>query len=343
MESTVSIGVVSVAFKKVSEWHGFKAMMQNFVRALIIFALCCIVYVLVYIIYILWKLVNYIMWWGKMDPITKPFWAIFDKIALITFGICLMFLPAVSIFFLILWFVWKVFGFFLRGVSPFSDCEEFGVFRFIERIFEISGARDAANEKAKQSAEEIVLFLKTFFEKTFGIIFEGYEINNDYLKTAIQYYVNEHLFPDDKARCNALKEELMKFLKNGAPLIRITYDDNKSQAAQPMPDIKNIDECIAAYTKPVPPDAGTVEKLKSIFWNEIAKKKCQFTFANTCPSRDDNSVDASCVIAEMERNIKNFTDDFGESTMASIGARTSAMSDNFAKQQASIDAQIKKD
>jgi hypothetical protein len=316
----------------------------GFVRRLIVAACIIIIYIIFYISYFLWKIINYLMWGGKMNAVTKPFWIVFDKITLYAFVLCLMILPVIIVFFLLLYFIWKAFWFFIRNTSPFSDCDQLGVFRLIERIFEISGSDISSNEKAEENIQEILIFLQTFFEETFGIIFEGYQFNSAYLSAALKYYITDKLFPDDKEKCNQLKDELSNFVKNAFPVVRITYDEDVPSAKPPanVKEIKNIDDCISTYTKHVPEDAGTIEKLKLIFINEIAKKKCQFTFANACPSKDDNSVDPKCVLGEMERGIKSLTDDFGASLITGIGNNTSNFSARFTTEQANIDSQIKK-
>lgn len=307
----------------------------------------CILYVFLYIIYVLWRIISSFMWWGKRDVITIPFWWLFDRLTLILFILCLMLLPAAAIFFLILYFVWKVFWFFLRGISPFSDCNDLGVFDLIDRMFDILFGRDSVGIRIRRSFKALFDFSKRFMKEAFGVVFEGYELDEEYLNLALKAFLTEKVFPNEKERCKALKQDLMNLFAQKTPVVKLTYNENVKTAPRPSTmsemDLINLNNCISRYTTQVPKDANTIERLKLIFFNEIAKKKCEFNVANGCPVGKGGSKDPACLIGEMENTLKSVTDDLGLSAVLKIGNKATAMSDNFQKQQKQIDSKIKKD
>jgi hypothetical protein len=314
------------------------------IRTVIIVACLCILYIFLYIIYVLYRLLSSLMWWGKQDVIAKPFWFIFDRVTLFLFVLCLMFLPAVSIFFLILYFVFKVFGFFLGGTSPFSDCNKLGVFKLIDRMFEILLGKDAVGERIRNSFGALFEFLQKFMKEVFGVVFEGYELDDEYLNLALKSYLTDKMFPNDKESCQALKQNVLDLFKKKMPVIKLTYEDRVSQPTQkPMSEMDRIkyNNCVRQFTTDIPSDAGTIDKLKLMFSNEIAKKKCEYNVANGCPT-SSKSVDPSCIIGQIERAMKGSTDDFGLSALVKIGDLSASTSNYFTKEQKGIDEKIKK-
>lgn len=314
------------------------------IRTVIIVACLCILYIFLYIIYVLYRLISSLMWWGKQDIIAKPFWFVFDRVTLFLFVLCLMFLPAVSIFFLILYFVYKVFWFFLRWTSPFKDCDDLGVFRLIDRMFDILLGNDAVGARIRNSFGALFDFLKKFMQEVFGVVFEGYELDEEYLNIALRSFLTEKVFPNDKQSCQALKNNLIDMFKKKMPVIKVTYNDVPNVPPQKkMSEMERIkyNNCVRQFTTDIPPDANTIDKLKLMFSNEIAKKKCEYNVANGCPTTG-KSVDPSCIIGEIERTLKGSTDDFGLSALTRISNLSASTSNYFQKEQKEIDSKIDK-
>lgn len=314
------------------------------IRTVIIVACLCILYIFLYIIYVLYRLVSSLMWWGKQDVIAKPFWFVFDRVTLFLFVLCLMFLPALSIFFLILYFVFKVFGFFLGGVSPFKDCNDLGVFRLIDRMFEILLGNDAVGKRIRNSFGALLEFLKKFMKEVFGVVFEGYELDDEYLNIALRSFLTDKVFPNDKESCQALKQQMLDLFKKKTPMIKLTYENRV--VIPPQKQMSEIDRikynnCVDKYTTKIAPDANTIDKLKLILSNEIAKKKCEYNVANGCPTTG-KSVDPSCIIGEIERTLKGSTDNFGLTALAKISDISSSNITYFTKEQKDIDSKIQK-
>lgn len=194
------------------------------------------------------------------------FWIIFARLTIL----CLIIVTFLSTFFLMLYFIWKALWFFVKFVPLFKDCDEVGLFRFFDNIFGVLYGDEDAGKKIVSFGGASNDFLKSFMQDSLGVVFPGYEIDDEFLGLSLQ------LLTQDDKMSDGEKNNLLKQLDSKTPIIKLTYT-NKEPVYQPEDPMEKLEleNCIKNNSKDMPKDATTKQQLEIIFANAFSQKQCQ--------------------------------------------------------------------
>jgi hypothetical protein len=290
----------------------------------------CILYLFFYFAYMIYKFLCVFLWLMPGPGVTFFTYVVMDFIAYLLFQIALLILASLGTLFLVLYIVYKVvqkmgFGFILDGTSFFSECWSSGLFGLFDDIFGILDRRDYIWKKLGPLSDAIYKFLKTYMKDSFGIVFEGYELDDEYLDAAFEVFKTKQ--STDKNVCEAKKEELKHVLSRKQPVIRIKFNENvppeeATSKNMSQMDIIKMNNCIRSSTVEIPQDANTIERLQLIFKNELAKKTCY---------------------AQMQReSLEKTVQDIGDSISSSVDSSMKTFSAGFTKHYEKNNADLEK-
>lgn len=270
---------------------------------------CLLILTLIFcLVYSLYRFLSGFMVWRTEQVVGKPFWYILDKIILFLFIVSLIGTVFFSTLFVLSYLFWKLmnkigFGFVINNAAFFKDCWDTGLFPFLDKLSEITYGNDTISARMRNSIFAISDFLKTFMKEAFGIVFEGYEIDDEYLTAAVNAILFNHLYADDEQKCSEMKNKFIEMSKSKTPIIKISYDAPPPKQRE-LSALENIElqNCIKNHTMDIPNDATTIDSLKLILSNAIAKQNCYLGIQNNtsqCPK------DLSCTIDDIENSVYN--------------------------------------
>jgi hypothetical protein len=193
------------------------------------------------------------------------FWYIFTRLTIL----CLLIFVILSVFFLMLYFIWKALWFFVQFVPLFKDCNEVGLFRFFDNIFGVLYGDEDAGKKIVLFGGASNDFLKSFMQDSLGVVFPGYEVDDEFLGLSLQLLTQDKISDGEK-------NNLLKQLDSKTPIIKVTYI-NKEPVYQPEDAMAKLEleNCIKNNSKEMPKDATTKQQLEIIFANAFSQKQCQ--------------------------------------------------------------------
>jgi hypothetical protein len=189
------------------------------------------------------------------------FWIVFARLTVL----CLMIVTLLSTIFLMLYFIWKALWFFVQFIPIFKECDNVGLFRFFDKIFELLYAGKKFILFGGASND----FLKSFMQDSLGVVFPGYEIDDDFLGLSLQLLTTDNINDSEK-------NNLLKQLDSKTPIIKLTYTNKEPvyQPEDPMAKLQ-LENCIKNNSKQMPKDATTKQQLEIIFANAFSQKQCQ--------------------------------------------------------------------
>lgn len=277
------------------------------IRFLINLFCLLILYICLYIIYF-WIRLIYLVYekiiLRKKANITTPFYIMLHAILTFIFNACIILVAMLGELFILLWIVWKIlrtilglFAFIIDNLPIFKECRETGLFGLFDNLSNVLFGSDAFAKRIEKSFDAILEFLKTFMESTFGIVFEGYELDKEYLNASLDLFLTNRLYAHNKMKCEEKKREVIAKLKNKVPLIRVHFKEGEAPRKRSDIEMIEINNCIKNNTLDIPSDTNTVKKLSIMFANEVAKKKCELGITST-----------KCMLSDFEDNIKNIAD-----------------------------------
>ena len=287
----------------------------------------CILYLFGYLVYSIFKFISLFQLLTPGNPITYPVWVITDKLAYFAFLICIFLTSSLGTLFLVLYFVYKAiekmgFAFIIYPIPIFKESWETGLFGLFDDIFGILGNNEYILKRFGLTFQAAFKFLKTFLKKSFGIVFDGYELDDDYLDAALEVFLNKGTMKDGKM-CEKRKQEIGKILQTKTPIVKIQFNENVEEQ-KPMSQMETIkyNNCVKMNTVEIPSDANTLDRLKLIFQNEMAKKACM----------------AGGVISGFTDNLQDLNDTISESVQNSYKSFTSGVSAQYTKNTKEMDA-----
>lgn len=303
------------------------------VKIAINFFCALILYIMFYIIYIASKYIHKAIIWRTREVVSIPFYAILDIILYILAWISVILIVFIGTVFLVLYIFWKVinkigFGFLINGETPFSECISTGLFPFFDRLVDIIYGNDAFGKRLQTAGMASSEFLKTFMKDAFGIVFEGYELDEEYLTAAFNVFLFNNMYADDVEKCLAVKQKFLDVSKQKTPVIKITYDDTPSENSLTDTDNMRIKNCIRDNTIDIPTDANTVERLQIIFSNAVAKQKCYLNISNNLDG-NCSAKSASCMVSDMENAVRNIGKNIGMSSLTSFNNYSASTSEYY--------------
>lgn len=284
-----------------------------------------ILYEIFYIVYVATKYINKIVIWRTREIVSIPFYAILDWLLYWLAMFCLVLIVFIGTVFLVLYIIWKVInkiglGFIFNNATPFSECVSTGLFPFFDRIVDILFGNDAFSKRMQKTGVAASEFMKTFMKDAFGLVFEGYELDDEYLTAAFNVFLFNNMYAEDVEKCLAVKQKFLEISKQKTPVIKITYDNAPQQLTET--DNINIKNCIRSNTVDIPSDANTIERLQLIFSNAIAKQKCYLDIPMDCNSPQS----ASCMVADMENTVRDIGNKIGLSSITSFSNSSASAS-----------------
>lgn len=301
---------------------------------LIKFFCICILYVFFYWFYTVYKFFRFFLFLMPGSGPAYPTYVILGIIAYALYFICILIIPSLGTLFVVLYIIYKVvqkmgFGFILDGISLFKECWDTGLFGLFDDIAGILGANEYLFKKFGMTFEAVFKFLKTFLKNSFGIVFDGYELDDQYLDAALEIFLNTKVYKD-KQMCEMRKKEITSVIDKKQPIIKIKFNENVpvEDAAKNMSqmDVIKMNNCIKANTVEIPQDANTIERLQIIFQNELAK--------NTCYAR--------CQIGNVENTVQNIGDNIAQMTKQNWETLSSGFTHQSDKNTADME-KVKKD
>lgn len=275
------------------------------IRFLINLFCLLILYAFLYIIYFWARLAYMALYSQPRQMVTIPFYMILHAILSNLFLVCIILIGMLGELFVILYIVWKtlrtilgIFAGIIDNLPLFKECRETGLFPFLDRLSEILFGRDAFMKRLQNAFDATFQFLRTFMESTFGIVFEGYELDKEYLNAALDLFLTNRLYEADIQRCENKKKEVIRKLRNKVPLIKVNF--NKDVPTKELSSIEKIklNNCIKDNTVDIPQDINTIEKLTLIAANEVAKKKCELGITSS----------NKCIVSDFEKTVKEIAD-----------------------------------
>ncbi len=285
------------------------------IRFLINLFCLLIVYICLYILYFWIRLIYFVyekIILRKKANITTPFYIMLHAILTFIFNVCVVLVAMLGELFVLLWIIWKIlrsilglFAFIIDNLPVFKECRETGLFGLFDNLSNVLFGSDAFAKRIEKSFDAILEFLKTFMESTFGIVFEGYELDKEYLNASLDLFLTNRLYSYDKAKCEEKKREVIAKLKNKVPLVRVNFKEGHAPRKRSDIEMIEINNCIQKNTMDIPNDASTVKKLSIMFANEVSKKKCELGITST-----------KCTISDIEDNIKTIADNVKDVSVA---------------------------
>jgi hypothetical protein len=193
------------------------------------------------------------------------FWILFARLTVV----CLIIVAFLSAIFLMLYFIWKALWFFVQFISIFKECDNVGLFRFFDRIFELFYGNEDAGKKFVLFGGASHDFLKSFMQESLGVVFPGYEVDDEFLGISLQLLTDNNINENQK-------NNLLRQLDNKTPIIKITFTNKDPiyQQEDPMAKLE-LENCIKNNSKDMPKDATTKQQLEIIFANAFGQKQCQ--------------------------------------------------------------------
>lgn len=255
------------------------------VRFLLLIYAICIIYMLLYMLYVLYKLIRFLLkypelifkqkqWYTQLDESNFFPYSILDRIAFYTFLVALCLFCALSAVFLVLYLIWT--GARKAGmewlleaiISVFRDCKKVGLFSMFDKIFSVIGG----SGKVSQAAEASGKFLGKFFQDAINILAPGNSVNIKYMDAFNEY---------TSGSCsNDRKVELVDMMSKEFPILKVNYvESNESpEKTGSYMDVTELNNCFKYNTIRETSDDSTIDTLKIIITNEMAKEKCLADF-----------------------------------------------------------------
>lgn len=294
------------------------------IRIMINIFCAAILYVIFYAIYIISKYINKAVIWRTREIISIPFYAILDVVLYFLFWVSIITIVFIGTVFLVLYMVWKVInkiglGFIINGVTPFSDCISTGLFPFFDKLVDIIFGNDEFGKRLNSAAIASSEFLKTFMKEAFGLVFEGYELDDEYLTAALNSFIFSNMYADDVQKCLDAKTKFLEISKQKTPVFKLTYDDEPPEKQLSETDNINIRNCIRENTVDIPKDANTIERLQIIFSNAVAKQQCYLNIQNN----------ANCMVADIEKSVTNLGNKISSSSLQSLTNSSSSATEYY--------------
>ena len=294
---------------------------------LIKFFCICILYVFFYLFYTVYKFFRVFLFLMPGSGPAYPTYIVIDMIAYVLFFFCMLIIPSLGTLFLVLYIIYKAvqkmgFGFILDGISIFRECWDTGLFGLFDEIFGILGANEYFFRKFGMTFEAVFKFLKTFLKNSFGIVFDGYELDDQYLDAALEIFLNTKVYKD-KQMCETRKKEITSVIEKKQPIIKVKFNENVEDPVKNMSqmDVVKMNNCIKANTVEIPQDANTIERLQIIFQNELAK--------NTCYARSK--------IGDVENTVQNIGDNIAQMTKQNWETLSSGFTYQYDKNTADME------
>jgi hypothetical protein len=261
------------------------------VKTAILIWILCIVYILFYIIY---RFVRYAYdaYYDFPDDVVRPGLYILDGfftiLCYIAFSV-LWFLTGVFFIIYIVYVIFRAIGFewLILMISPWCECKAIGLFDFFDKLAALFLAPIFINAKIKGSVIITSAYITYFLSMVVGMSLNpNYILNNEYFKAFSQLYqynnCNLNLCPEKVA-------EFTKVIVEQSPIkFKVSLGDGPDYELTEMQTIE-IDNCIAKNTVTLPNDASTIDKLTTIFSNEMERRKCYESIAPSMKSYEDDS------------------------------------------------------
>lgn len=268
--------------KTLSDYHS----KNGIIRFLLLIYAICIIYMALYMLYKLYKFIRFLFkypelifkrkkWYTQLDETNFVPYALTDRIAYYAFLVALCIFCALSAVFLVLYLIyvgarkigmdWLLLAIF----KPFRDCKKVGLFDVFDRIFELIGGSAALIDVFVAYGN----FLENFFQDAIDMIAPGNSVNKNYLDAFYEY---------TSGKCtDERKREIVDMMAKEYPIIKVTYVEDDIAIAQKngsYMDITELNNCIKYNTVKEKGDEGTIDTLKIILTNELAKDKCMSDF-----------------------------------------------------------------
>lgn len=303
-----------------------------------------VLFEILYIIYRISCFIYGLIIWRTKDVVSKPFYVglsivlgFFSWI----FSHILVFLTAV---FLLFYLIWKVMnkiglGMIVSG-TPFNECVSTGLFPFFDKLFDILWGSETFGLRIRSAGLASSTFLKTFMKEAFGLVFEGYEIDDEYLTAAFNVFLFNSIYADDPEKCLDAKQKFLEVTKQKTPVIKIVHNDVSSDRQLTETENIKVKNCIRENTVEIPNDASTIERLQLIFSNAVAKQKCYLDIKNN--TGDCSAQSMSCMIADMENAAKNIGNNISLSSVTSFSNSASSATKYYDSSVATMENSQKK-
>lgn len=252
---------------------------HGLIRFFIILYCACVVYIIFYLIYQIIKFFHMITipytGWQNLIPLYQwPAFIVLDTILWHLFNLALATLWFLTGIFLILYAVyaaarlilldWLLIAFF----KVFRDCKTYGIFDLFDRLIIAFFGPFLVADKLRRIILATFDFIENFFEETFDVFLPGYKFNADYLQAAIDY-VTEPMTEEKKGK-------LLELLASATPYIKINITDEPVEGTINLDymDMLKANQCFKANMITERGDENTIERLRIILSNTLAKQEC---------------------------------------------------------------------
>lgn len=288
---------------------------NGIVKFLLLIYAICIIYMLLYMVYVLYKFIRFLLkypelifkqkqWYTQIDESNFFPFAILDRIAFYTFLAALCLFCALSAVFLLLYLIWA--GARKAGMAwlleaiifVFRDCKNVGLFSMFDKIFDMIGGSGKASKAAEASGK----FLGKFFQDAVNILAPGNSINIKYMDAFNEY---------TSGSCsNNRKVELVDMMSKEFPILKVNYvDSNESpEKTGSYMDVTELNNCFKYNTIREASDDSTIDTLKIIITNEMAKERCLADFKKKSGNVAGNA--SSGMLAGLNNIGKHMQDEF---------------------------------
>lgn len=269
----------------------------SLIRFLVNLFCICLLYLFFYIIYRSFKLLMSFKYLEKKRLyLTIPTFALIDFVLWIISYISMLIVIILGTMFIILFLIWKAirsagFGFIIDNVPLFKDCRETGLFPFLDRLFDIIFSNERFTKRLEGAGYAMLEFFATFMKESFGIVFDGYEFDEEYFKDAWELYKDIHETDDEQVILE--KKKLFKEKTEGKlPIVKVHFND-KAQASSELNAMQNAEynNCVKNAVQNIPEDVSRATWLKMIYANEMAKRNCYCEITKNCFDPEGNFAD----------------------------------------------------
>ncbi len=258
---------------------------------------------------------------------TIPVYALIDFIMMILFYISYLIVISLGTLFIVLFFIWKAirsagFGFIIDNVPLFKDCIETGLFPFLDSLFGILFSNYTFVKRLEDAGYAMLEFFATFMKESFGIVFDGYEFDDQYFKEAWDLYKSIQLETDNEQLIAEKKKSFQERTAGKLPVVRVHFNDK----AKPTPELSPMqnaeyNNCVKQSVKSIPDDVDRATWLKMIYENEKAKRNCYCEITKDCFDPEASITDihdnvsqsfknsfptlASAISSQYDKNVKD--------------------------------------
>lgn len=258
---------------------------NGLIKFLLIVYCICVAYIFFYCVYQLIKFVHHLGFKERNNDnfhynyYTHTPALLLDTISWYIFNICLSLAWFISGILVIIYVIYSaaklvLLDWLLLAIFKiFRECKALGVFDFFDKLVGIIFGFDNFIKKIGAIVLSTFEFIKQFFDEAFGVVIPGYRFNAEYV-SAIRSMINDAF--ETGQISSEKRKNIIEALAGKTPLIKINYIEGEPPEAEKMNYLQSIkfNNCVKMNTETITDDANTVNILKIIFKNELAREEC---------------------------------------------------------------------